>query len=72
MDNAHPLSSPMVVWSLDPKKNPFQREENDEKILSPYVPYLNVIGALLYLAQRFKLCIAFSVNLLARFSLMPP
>ena len=71
MDNAHPLRSPMVVRSLDPKKNPFHREENDEKILSPDVPYLNVIGALLYLAQRFRLCIALSVNLLARFSLMP-
>lgn len=71
MDNAHPLSSPMVVQSVDPKKNPFHREENVGKILGPYVLYLNVIGTLLYLAQHFRLCIAFFVNLLARFSLMP-
>ena len=50
MDNAHPLSTHMVVRTLDPKRDPFCPKENDEKILGTEVPYLNAIGALLYLA----------------------
>ena len=50
MDNAHPLNTPMVVRTLDPKKNPFRPLEDSEKILGPEVPYLNAIGTLLYLA----------------------
>jgi hypothetical protein len=71
MDNAHPLSTPMVVRSLDPKKDPFRPKEADEKILGPEVPYLNAIGALLYLAQCTRPDIAFAVNVLARFSSEP-
>ena len=71
MDNAHPLSTPMVVRTLDPKKDPFRPKENGEKILGPEVPYLNAIGALLYLAQCTRPDIAFSVNVLARFSSAP-
>ncbi|KAL5809036.1 hypothetical protein ACOSQ3_029727 [Xanthoceras sorbifolium] len=71
MDNAHPLGTPMVVRSLDPKKDPFRPKEDDEKILGPEVPYLNAIGALLYLAQCTRPDIAFAVNLLARFSSAP-
>ena len=69
MDNVHPISTPMVVRSLDLKKDPFRPKEDDEKILGPEVPYLNAIGALLYLAQYTKPDIAFFVNLLERFSL---
>ncbi|KAK4847160.1 hypothetical protein QYF36_026373 [Acer negundo] len=71
IDNAHPLSTPMVVRTLDPKKDPFRPKENGEKILGPEVPYLNVIGALLYLAQCTRSDIAFSVNVLARLSSAP-
>ena len=71
MDNAHPLSTPMVVRNLDPKKDPFRPLEDGEKILGPEVPYLNAIGALLYLAQCTRPDITFSVNLLARFSSAP-
>ena len=38
MDNAHPLSTPMVVRTLDPKRDPFCPKENDEKILGTEVP----------------------------------
>ena len=69
MDNVHPISTPMVVRSLDPKKDPFRPKEDDEKILGPEVTYLNAIGALLYLSQCTKPDIAFFVNLLERFSL---
>ena len=42
-----------------------------KKILGPEVPYFNAIDASLYLAQCIRPDIAFSVNLLARFSSVP-
>ena len=41
------------------------------KLLGPEVPYLSAIGALMYLANYTRLDIAFSVNLLARYSSAP-
>ncbi|KAL6280524.1 hypothetical protein ACE6H2_017405 [Prunus campanulata] len=66
MDKAHPLSTPMVVRSLDTKKDPYRPKGDDEMVLGPEVPYLSAIGALMYLAQCTRPDIAFSVNLLAR------
>lgn len=71
MDKAHPLSTPMVVRSLDPKKDPFRPHENEEELLGPEVPYLSAIGALMYLANNTRPDISFSVSLLARFSSSP-
>ena len=71
MDKAHPLSSPMVVRSLDVKNDPFRPCEKDEELLGPEVPYLSAIGALMYLANCTRPDIAFSVNLLARYSSAP-
>ena len=71
MDFAHPLSTPMVVRALDPKKDPFKPKEEDEEELGPEVPYLSAIGALMYLANSTRPDIAFAVNLLARFSSCP-
>ena len=68
MDKAHPLSSPMIVRSLDVKKDPFHPKEEHEALLGLKVPYLSVIDALLYLAQCTRPNIAFLVNLLARFN----
>ncbi|CAL8178536.1 unnamed protein product [Prunus armeniaca] len=68
MDKAHPLSTLMVVRSLDTKKDPYRPKGDDEMVLGPEVPYLSAIGALLYLAQCIIPDIAFSVNLLARYS----
>ena len=48
MNEAHPLSTPMVVRSLDSKNDPFHPKEDGEIILGPKVPYLSVIGVLLY------------------------
>ena len=70
-DKAHPLSSPMIVRSLDPKKDNFHPKEENEALLGLEVPYLSAIGALLYLAQCTRPNIAFSVNLLARFNSAP-
>lgn len=61
----------MVVRSLDVKKDHFHPRENNEEILGPEVPYLCAIGALMYLANCTRPDIAFSVNLLARYSFSP-
>ena len=45
MDKNYPLSTLIVVQSLDPKKDPFYLKEDDEQILGLEVPYLNAIGA---------------------------
>ena len=71
MDNAHPLSTPMVVRSLDVNKDPFRPKMDDEELLGPEVPYLSAIGALMYLASHTRPDISFSVNLLARYSSCP-
>ena len=50
MDKAHSLSSPIIIRSLDAKKYFFGPKEENEALLGPEIPYLSVIGALLYLA----------------------
>ncbi|KAL3514200.1 hypothetical protein ACH5RR_026917 [Cinchona calisaya] len=71
MKKIHPLSTPMVVRSLDVRKDPFGPRENDEQLLGPKVPYLSAIGVLIYLANNTRHDITFVVNLLARFSSFP-
>ena len=67
MDKAYPLSSPMVIQSLEMKNDLFcPCEKKNEELLRPKVPYLNAIGALMYLANCTCPNIVFSVNLLAR------
>ena len=61
----------MVVRSLDVTKDPFRPLKEGEEILGPEVPYLSVIGVLLYLANNTGPDIAFSINLLARYSVTP-
>ena len=68
MDKSHPLSSPMVVRSLEVSKDPFRSKEENEELLGLEAPYLSAIGALTYLANYTRLDIAFSINLLARYS----
>ena len=71
MDKSHPLSSLMVVRLLEVTKDLFQPKEENEELLGPEVPYISAIGALLYLANYTRPNIAFSVNLLARYSSAP-
>ena len=53
------------------KNDQFRPCENGEELFSPEVPYLSVIGALMYLANCTRLDIVFSFNLLARYSSAP-
>ena len=71
MDKAHHLSSPMVVRSLDVKKDHFHPKDDDEVPFGPEVLYLSAIGALIYLTSCTQPDIAFPVNLLARYSYAP-
>jgi len=71
MDKSYPLKTPMVVRSLEMEKDLFRPRDVDEEILGPVVPYLSVIGALMYLANCNRPNIAFAVNLLARHSANP-
>lgn len=70
-DKAKPLSTLMIVLSLDPKKDPFRPTNDNEEILEPGVTYLNIISALFYLTQCIRLDISFPMNLLARYSSTP-
>ncbi|KAJ9557423.1 LOW QUALITY PROTEIN: hypothetical protein OSB04_012037 [Centaurea solstitialis] len=54
MDKSHPLSTPMVVRSLDVEKDHFRPPTDDEDILGPEVPYLSAIGALMFLAGHTR------------------
>ena len=71
MDKSHPLSSPMVVRSLEVTKDAFRPKEENEELLGPEVPYLSTIGALRYFENYTRPDIAFLVNLLARYSSAP-
>lgn len=66
MDKDDPLKTQMVVWYLDPNKDLFYLKETDEHILHSKVPYLNVIGALIYWTMH-----TLSLNVSARFSSEP-
>ena len=71
MNKAHPLSSPMIIHSLDLKKDPFRHYEKGEELLGLEVPYLSAIGALMYLANRTSPNIVFPVNLVVMYSFAP-
>jgi len=66
MDKSHPLSTLMIVGSLNIDKGSFRPQENDEELLGPIVPYLSVVGALTSLSNYTWLDIAFVVNLLSK------
>ena len=67
----HPLSSLMVVRSLDVKNDPFHACEINEELLGLEVPCLSAIGLLMYLTNCTRSDIDFSVNLLAGYSFAP-
>lgn len=36
IDKTYPFHTPIVVWSLDPKTNPFHPKDDDEHIIIKY------------------------------------
>ena len=66
MDKSYPIKTPMIVCSLEIKKDEFRPRDIVEKGLGPEVPYLSVIGVLIYLANCTKPDITFVMNLLDR------
>ena len=71
MDKSHPLSSLMIVHSLEVKNDLFYPKEYNKELLGPEIPYYSVIGALMNLANYTRPDIAFLVNLLVRYSSTP-
>ena len=51
MDKSHPLSSLMIVHSLEVKNDPFCPKEDNKKLFGPKIPYYSVIGASMNLAN---------------------
>jgi len=68
MGKANSLNTPMVVKSLNGKKDPFYPREDNEEVFGPEVPYLNAIKVLMYLVNWTRPDITFATNLLVRFS----
>ena len=71
MDKSHPLSSLMIVYSLEVKNDLLCPKEDNEELLGLKVPYYNVSGVLMNLANYTRPNIALLVNLLVRYSSTP-
>ena len=71
MDKAYPLSTPMIVWSLKVRTDPFRPQVENEESFGPEIRYFSAISALMYLVNATRLDIAFSINLLARYNSSP-
>lgn len=54
IDKVHSFNIPMVIRSLYPAIDSFKLREEDEEILTPEVLFVNIIDALMYLANRTK------------------
>ena len=55
MDKSHPLNSLMIVHSLEVKNDLFYPKKDNEELLDLEIPYLSVIGALMYLVNYTRL-----------------
>lgn len=72
MNKLHWLSISIIVWSFDINIDPFQPQKIDEELLiSHKIPYLIVIGVLLYLTNKVRSNICFTISLLAKFISFP-
>lgn len=71
MDKENTLSIPIMRRTLNVEKDPFRPKKDNVEDLWSEVPYLIVIGALMYLVICTRPDIAFTMNLLARFNSCP-
>ena len=51
INKTYPLSTPIIDWSLDVKKDHFHPQEEDTEILGPKVPYVSAIDILMNFAN---------------------
>jgi hypothetical protein len=61
----------MVVRALETDTDPFRPRQEGEEVLGSEYPYLSAIRALMYLVNNIRPDIAFTVILLARYSVAP-
>ena len=61
----------MIVRSLEVKNDLFRLKEDNEELLGPEVPYYNISGVLINLANYTRLDIVLLVNLLVRSNSTP-
>jgi hypothetical protein len=71
MDQAYLARTPMIIHAMEKDKDPFKPREEGEEVLRQEYPYLNVTGAMMYLANNTRPDIAFTVNYLARHNVAP-
>jgi hypothetical protein len=71
MDKVYPSKTHMVIRDLEKDTDPFWPHQEGEEVLGSEYPYLSVIEALMYLANNTRPDIAFTINLLARYSAAP-
>jgi hypothetical protein len=63
--------TPIVVRDLENDIDQFQPRQEGEDVLGSEYPSLSVIRALMYVANNIRPDIAFTVNLLVRYSVDP-
>jgi hypothetical protein len=71
MYKAYPSKTLMVIRALEKDTNPFWPCQEGEEVFGSEYPNLSVIEALMYLTNNIRPDIAFTVNLLARYSAAP-
>jgi hypothetical protein len=71
IDKTYPSKTLMVVRDLEKDTDLFQPRQDGEEVLGSKYPYLNAIVAIMYLTNNIRPDIAFTVNLLARYSAAP-
>jgi hypothetical protein len=70
MDKAYSDRTPLIVCAFKKDKDSFSPKEGEE-VLGQEYSYLNIIGALMYFTNNTRLGIAFTVNILAKYSAAP-
>jgi hypothetical protein len=71
MDKAYPSKTLMVIRALEKDTDPFRPHQEGEEVLGSEYAYLSAIRELMYLVNNTRLDIAFTINLLVRYSVAP-
>lgn len=71
IDKVYPLSTPIVIRTLDVQKYPFCLPSEREIIPGPETLHLSVIIVLMYHTNNTRLEITFALNCLGRYNSTP-